>query len=113
MILGIGTDIVGIDRVDSAVRRNEDLILRLFIKENSTENPASIAGKFAAKEALFKALPNKSFNVWEESQIKKDPFGKPFFEFTGELESYMEGLIIHLSISHDAGIAIATVVIER
>ena len=78
-------------------------------------NPASLAARFAAKEALAKALGAPSGLVWTDVEVRKDETGKPFFACTGTVAARIAELgveQVHLSITHDAGIAAAVVVCE-
>ena len=74
-----------------------------------------MAGRFAAKEALAKALGAPSGLVWTDVEVRKDEAGKPYFACAGTVAALVAELgiaSIHLSITHDAGIAAAVVVCE-
>lgn len=74
-----------------------------------------MAGRFAAKEALAKALGAPTGLSWHDVEVRKDDHGKPYFAYWGTVASRLSQLgigTVHLSITHDAGIAAAVVVCE-
>jgi len=113
MILGVGIDIVNIDQFEQALERTPGLKLKLFTEAERIKSIQSLAARFAAKEALVKALNAESGILWHEAEIVNLEGGKPEFVFYGELANLVDGANVHLSISHDAGIATAIVVIEH
>ena len=120
MIIGIGVDVVDLARFERALARTPKLTARLFTdQETGTADRAlslrSLAGRFAAKEALIKALGESTGVHWHDMQIVSDSHGNPSFELhdAAEAIAVARGVTaIHLSVSHDAGIAIAYVVAE-
>ena len=75
----------------------------------------TVGGRFAAKEAFAKALGAPTGLVWTDVEVRKDDDGKPYFACTGTVAALVaeRGIAsIHLSITHDAGIAAAVVVCE-
>ena len=113
MIDGIGIDVVDIDRFKASLERAPGLAQKLFTEAEQTKPVASLAARFAAKEALYKALsPNHGLH-WHDAEIINQPNGKPEFLFRGEIADLVDGANVHLSLSHDAGIASAMVVVER
>jgi holo-[acyl-carrier protein] synthase len=72
-----------------------------------------LAARFAAKEALVKALNVENGILWHEAEIVSLEGGKPAFIFYGVLADLVDGANVHLSISHDAGIATAIVIVEH
>ncbi|MRX44273.1 holo-ACP synthase [Agromyces kandeliae] len=116
MIAGIGIDVVDIARFARSLERTPALRERLFA-ESERERPArSLAARFAAKEALIKALGGHAVIRWHDMRIVQDADGNPDFALSGALSAHVEALGIdrvHLSMSHDAGIASAFVVLER
>jgi holo-[acyl-carrier protein] synthase len=50
---------------------------------------------------------------WHDAEVINQPNGKPEFLFRGEIADLVDGAKVHLSLSHDAGIASAMVVVER
>ncbi|HZW42444.1 MAG TPA: holo-ACP synthase [Agromyces sp.] len=117
MIAGIGIDVVDILRFERSIIRTPALITRLFAEsERDRERPArSLAARFAAKEALIKALGGHAVIRWHDMQVVQDSEGNPDFLLSGGLADHVQALGIdrvHLSMSHDAGIASAFVVLE-
>jgi len=120
MIYGIGVDVVDLARFDRAITRTPALRSRLFtsdeIRDEGRDRPArSLAGRFAAKEALIKAFGESTGVTWHDMKVVSDVSRNPSFVLSGaaaELAASKEIGKLHLSISHDAGIAIAYVVAE-
>lgn len=113
MIEGIGIDVVDIKRFQESLERTPTLRDKLFT-ENEKQLPlSSLAARFAAKEALYKALSPIHGLSWHEAEIINQPNGKPDFLFRGQIAELIDGAQVHLSLSHDAGIASAMVVIQR
>jgi holo-[acyl-carrier protein] synthase len=120
VIVGIGVDVVDIARFERAMSRTPRLRDRLFtaseqILDGKPRPFRSLAGRFAAKEALIKALGGSDGVQWHDLRVVNDEQGNPSFEVTGGAASVLESsgiTAVHLSMSHDAGIAIAYVVVE-
>ncbi len=113
MIDGIGIDVVDIKRFHDSLERTPGLREKLFTPSESAQKDASLAARFAAKEALYKALSPEHGLSWHEAEVINHPNGKPDFLFRGQIADLVDGATVHLSLSHDAGIASAMVVIER
>ncbi len=113
MIDGIGIDVVGIARFQSSLERTPGLIEKLFTVAERTKSITSLAARFAAKEALAKALNAGKGLSWQEAEIINFESGKPTFVFRGEIVDLIDGAQVHLSLSHDGGIATAMVIVER
>lgn len=124
MIYGIGTDIVAIARMrDLYARHGERALDRLLAKSeialcSAAPEPARyLAKRFAAKEALAKALGTgiRAPVLLTSIAVSNDALGKPAFHFSGELAEYMQAhrLHAHLSISDERETAVAFVVVER
>ncbi|WP_448810938.1 holo-ACP synthase [Agromyces bauzanensis] len=115
MIVGIGIDVVDIARFERSIARTPTLVDRLFAESERNRPARSLAARFAAKESLIKALGGHAVIRWHEMRIVQDADGNPDFELSGGLAEHMRLLGIdrvHLSMSHDAGIASAFVVLE-
>jgi holo-[acyl-carrier protein] synthase len=112
MIEGIGIDVVNIDRFRQSLERTPGLSEKLFTEFERTKNLQSLAARFAAKEALAKALSVDHGLQWHEAEVINLENGKPEFLFRGEIAELISGSRVHLSLSHDGGIASAMVVIE-
>lgn len=113
MIDGIGIDVVDIARFQESLERTTGLREKLFTESERTHGPASLAARFAAKEALYKALSPSHGLPWHDAEVINHENGRPDFLFRGEIADLIDGASVHLSLSHDAGIASAMVVIER
>lgn len=120
MILGIGVDLVDLARFERAASRTPRLLPRLFaaseLGAERTPSLRSLAGRFAAKEALIKALGESTEVRWHDMRIVADAHGNPSFDLAGGVAALAAArgiTAIHLSMSHDAGLAIAYVVAER
>lgn len=115
MILGLGTDICSIERLSNSLSRTPNLKTRLFHEAEFGLTEQSLAGRFAAKEALAKAIGDPKLLVWNEIEITNTEVGKPEFQLHGKTALNVAKFgaeRIWLSISHDAGVAMATVVLE-
>jgi holo-[acyl-carrier protein] synthase len=113
MIDGIGIDVVDIDRFKTSLERTPGLLEKLFTAAERTKPIASLAARFAAKEALAIALNAGKGLSWHEAEVVNLDSGKPVFLFRGEIADLIDGADVHLSLSHDAGIASAMVIVER
>ena len=122
MIYGIGVDIVKIERIKNAHEKWG----RRFFEKILTENELSycfkkkvpypsLAVRFAAKEALIKAIGSEISVNMKDIEVLNNEKGKPFIEMTGGLESFCREKKImhcHLSLSHEKEYGIAYVVLE-
>jgi holo-[acyl-carrier protein] synthase len=113
MIDGVGIDIVDIDRFKQTLERSPGLEPKLFTEVERIKSIQSLAARFAAKEALIKALNAENGILWHEAEVVNLEGGKPVFIFYGAVADLLDGAKVHLSISHDAGIATAIVIVER
>jgi holo-[acyl-carrier protein] synthase len=113
VIDGIGIDVVDIKRFIESLERTPGLREKLFTESEAKLPPSSLAARFAAKEALYKALSPAHGLNWHEAEVINEINGKPAFLFRGEIAELVDGAKVHLTLSHDAGIASAMVVIER
>ena len=115
MIAGIGIDVVDIARFERSLARTPALRERLFAESERDRPARSLAARFAAKEALIKALGGNPVIRWHDMRVVQDAHGNPDFELSGAIAELASGLGIdrvHLTMSHDAGIASAFVVLE-
>ena len=124
MILGIGTDVVSIERIAGVLERHgERFVKRVLTAEEqrryaATKQKAShLAKRWAAKEAFSKAIGtgiHPPFH-WRAIGVGHDPKGKPLVVPTPEMAAHLESLGVthaHLSLTDDAGVAVAFVVLE-
>lgn len=112
-----GVDLIEIDRVIQAIDRHGDRFLkRVFTPQELAElkgNPASLAGRFAAKEAVAKALGTGIGQVvWQEIEILRGPAREPVLHLHGvaaELAAQKNLTSWSVSLSHTQTLAIAAV----
>jgi holo-[acyl-carrier protein] synthase len=128
MIIGIGTDLCRIDRIEQTLARfGERFIARVFTEEErrrSERKPApaaSYAKRFAAKEACAKALGTglRMGTAWRDMGVVNLPSGQPTLRLTGKALARLASLTppghtarLHLTMTDDAPFAQAFVVIE-
>lgn len=109
-IIGIGTDIVEIARIRLAMRSPRFLSRILTPAELRPQmTPEWFAGRWAAKEAVAKALGTHL--KWHDVQILSDSNGKPYVKIKNGIAS--DSLLVHISISHEREYATAMVVVEN
>jgi holo-[acyl-carrier protein] synthase len=122
VIVAVGMDVVLVERFTRALARTPLLADRLFTESERTtqsgnpRSPESLAARFAAKEAVAKALGAPIGLHWHDCEIVSDPDGRPWLTVSGTVASVAAEREInrwHLSLSHDGGIASAMVVAER
>ena len=104
-----GIDIVEIKRIKNLMK-NPKALSKIFNESEIRDNPNKLAGKFALKEAFFKAT-QISVKKWSEIVVKKHKTGKPYLVFDKNLVKF-KIKSMDCSISHDGDYAIAIVVIE-
>jgi holo-[acyl-carrier protein] synthase len=115
MIVGVGIDVCDVERFAASIARRPGLVQRLFTPDEAERPIASQAARFAAKEALAKALGAPAGLVWLDAEVITDGDGKPSFRIVGTVAERAAELgvdTIHVSLSHDAGIASAVVICE-
>ena len=122
MIAGLGNDIVDCRRIEQVMERHGEHFSRRILTEKeiaeSGNSLSYIAGRWAAKEAVAKAL---GFGIgkkcsFTEIQILRDEYGKPCVELAGKTErtaAELEIRRIHVTISHERNYAMATAILER
>jgi holo-[acyl-carrier protein] synthase len=115
VIVGIGVDVVDIARLAAALDRTPALAQRLFADSERGRPVRSLAGCFAAKEAVAKVLGAPPGLRWADAEVGHDPAGRPLLAVHGTVAAAAAQLGVrrwHLSLSHDAGVSIAMVVAE-
>jgi len=119
MILGIGTDLVNIARIERAIERSPRFLNLVFHPREQLEargRPECLAARFAAKEAWLKAMGLPLFAVrLTEVFTVSDESGKPALRLEGRAAdiSRERGVrTMHLSLAHEGTVAIAFVVLE-
>jgi holo-[acyl-carrier protein] synthase len=120
MIVGVGVDTVSLSRFAAKLEQTPRLKERLFLeseiqKEGAEASLNTLAGRFAAKEAVIKALSGESGIEWHGIEVLSESSGKPDVSLHGETAKLAERLGVrkfHVSISHDGDSAVAFVVAE-
>ncbi|MEU9132089.1 holo-ACP synthase [Kitasatospora sp. NPDC048540] len=121
MIIGVGIDVAAIDRFEASLERTPQLADRLFteaelvLPSGARRGGASLAARFAAKEALAKALGAPPGLKWTDAEVSVEPSGRPVLKVTGTVAARAAELGVrswHVSLSHDAGVASAVVIAE-
>lgn len=117
MIIGIGVDICSIERIEKICAQKEAAFLKrlLAVGENCPQEPSAIAKRYAAKEAVSKALgcgigAKLSF---QDITLNHHESGQPYIMLSPKAQQTFTDVICHISISDDAGMAIAYVVAEK
>jgi holo-[acyl-carrier protein] synthase len=122
LIIGVGTDIVEIGRIKNAIEANSRFLEKIFTSveleyfKSRNLRPEYVAGRFAAKEAVAKALGTgfRGFD-FKDIEIDRTTLGKPIVILKGKakLIAKKEGQYnIHLSISHGQESAVAYAILE-
>ena len=114
-VVGVGVDVVDIARFTETLHRTPAMSERLFTPAERKLRPPSLAARFAAKEALAKAMGAPKGLVWTDAEVLRGDDGRPVLSVTGTVAAAAEKLGIrswHLSLSHDGGVAVAMVVAE-
>ncbi|MFF5258847.1 holo-ACP synthase [Actinomadura viridis] len=115
MIVGVGIDVVDIARFERSLERTPGLRDRLFTEVERGMAGRSLAARFAAKEALAKALGAPRGLLWTDAEIGRAEDGRPVLRVAGTVAAAAAGRGVtrwHVSLSHDAGVATAVVIAE-
>lgn len=118
MIIGVGVDIVSIERMERALQRHEAAFFRRVFTageqadcRSAPSRAAHFAARFAAKEAVMKALGRGWGAVgWQDVEIRRSPTGKPHVVLHGAAARLAEEqgvAAVHVSISHEKKYAVA------
>lgn len=122
MILGIGTDIIEIERIQKChLQYGDKFLKRIFTQEEidyclKKENPyPSLAVRFASKEALVKAARVGKIHphTWTDVSVEVNAEGIPHIFLFHELKTHLQDAHIHISVSHSHFYATAVVLIEK
>ena len=114
-VVGVGIDVCEIARFEESCRRTPALVERLFTPDERERTWSSLAARFAAKEALAKALGAPRGMGWHDAEVISEETGRPRFVIRGTVLAEADALgvrSVHLSLTHDGGIASAVVVLE-
>jgi holo-[acyl-carrier protein] synthase len=121
MIVGLGIDVCSIERMRKALERHGDRFFARICSERERADLAgrdaatALSGRFAAKEAFAKALDGARGVAWHDVEVRRLESGRPVLELRGTASACVEKFgadTWHVSISHDAGVAVAVVVLE-
>jgi holo-[acyl-carrier protein] synthase len=120
VIRGLGIDVVAVSRVARlAARHGDRLLVRCFAtgEVRRTHDPAHLAGLLAVKEAVFKALGTGwgAGVSWRDVVVSHETTGRPQVELSGAARQRAEALGASrtlVSITHDAGVAVAVAILE-
>ncbi len=115
MIIGVGVDLVDINRFENHLEKTPGLKEKIFHADEREVSINTLAGRFAAKEALVKAFGGSLGMHWHDVRVSKDELGKPeinLFDATADLAANKGISKLHISISHDGGMATAFVIAE-
>jgi holo-[acyl-carrier protein] synthase len=116
MIVGVGTDIVSVERLGVALKRTPGLLDRLFSPgEREVAAVERLAARFAAKEATVKALGLRWAGGWHDVEVVLAEDGRPSLSVTGTVAEVAAARGVrhwHVSLAHDGGSATAIVVAE-
>jgi holo-[acyl-carrier protein] synthase len=120
MIIGVGVDTVSLSRFEGKLADTPRLKDRLFLDTETHTDGAeasvqTLAGRFAAKEAVIKALSGEPGVEWHGIEVGKESTGKPVIWLHGQTAklALQKGVRkLHVSITHDGDVAVAFVVAE-
>ncbi len=121
MIIGVGLDVCSIERMRRALERHGERFFARICSESERQDLAgrdmatALAGRFAVKEAFAKALDGAPGVGWHEVEVRRAPSGRPRLELRGAALALTRKSGVerwHVTITHDAGIAAAVVILE-
>jgi len=115
VIIGVGIDVVDVARFGQTLDGTPRLRERLFTDAERHLGLNSLAARFAAKEALAKALGAPAGLHWADATVLRGADGRPHLQVRGTVQARADDLGVHhlhVSLSHDAGIASAVVIAE-
>lgn len=124
MVIGIGIDIIEIDRIKNSIENfGEQFLNRIYTKTeldyclSKNNKYQHLAARFAAKEAIYKAFSTameKEELTWQDIEIYNEPNGMPVARFTGKFNSYLtNGKSLKISISHSRDYVTCVAIIYR
>lgn len=121
-IVGLGLDICSVERIQRVLKgpRGEKFLERVYTDAERAlcsaraDSASAYAARFAAKEALVKALGAPPGIRWRDMEVVRES-GAPRFALSGVARQVMEerGVEAFLALTHDAGVAAATVVLQK
>ena len=114
-VRGVGIDVVDVARFEESLARTPALRPRLFTGAEAVLPVRSLAARFAAKEALAKALGAPGDLAWHDAEVVTEASGRPRLVLRGTVLARAGRLGVsgvHVSLSHDGGLATALVVLD-
>ncbi|WP_026306729.1 holo-ACP synthase [Smaragdicoccus niigatensis] len=124
-VIGIGMDIVSVPEFSEQLTRPGSVFAaRVFTPAESAycgSDSSRFAARWAAKEAVLKAWSSSRFGqapeapeqLYQEIEVVKDAWGRPAVELHGRVAECLEGVRVHVTLTHDGPMAGAMVVLER
>lgn len=123
MVVGLGIDIASVARIAKLLERHGDRVWQRLLTpaeqadlaERKLDRAVALAGRFAVKEALSKALGAPKDVWWQDVEVRRGSGGRPELNLYGPARAHAERLGVtrrHVSITHDAGVAAAVVILE-
>jgi holo-[acyl-carrier protein] synthase len=128
VIFGVGTDLIEIPRIEAAVARHGERFVQRILGPSELQRFAQrrakserrgiafLATRFAAKEAISKALGlgMRMPMTWRSAEVVNAPGGKPVVVVHGALKAFIEdhGLRLHVSVTDERSMAMATAIAE-
>jgi holo-[acyl-carrier protein] synthase len=121
-IIGIGIDLVDVTRIEEAVKKRKHFLERIYTQEEIKINPRGefrfqeLAGRFAAKEAFFKAIKSgwRRGVTFSDVVVLNEPSGAPYIKLNGRAKEIAQSLGVNkifVSISHTEDLATGIVII--
>ena len=124
MIYGVGTDVVSIERIEGVLERHGERFLNRILTpeerrryDRTKAKGSHLAKRWAAKEAFSKAIGTGIHApfTWKSIGVGRDPKGKPLVVPSAEMARHLKKMGVtsaHVSLTDDAGVAVAFVVLE-
>jgi holo-[acyl-carrier protein] synthase len=124
VIVGIGTDVVSIERIQGVLDRHGERFVNRVLTPQERERfertklkASHLAKRWAAKEAFAKAIGSGIHPpfTWQSITVGRDPRGKPLVIPGPKMAKHLEAMGVahsHVSLTDDAGVAVAFVVLE-
>lgn len=114
----VGIDLISVERIEKAMKTDgfNDRVFTVSELEYASKksNPSqTLAGFYATKEAIAKALKLPLMQIIRETEISHDESGAPFVLFSGNTKELAKDYKVEISISHDGGFAIAVATGEK
>ncbi|MCK6603955.1 MAG: holo-ACP synthase [Ignavibacteriaceae bacterium] len=122
MVIGIGVDIIEIDRIRSSIEKFGDSFLRKIFTDGEIEycrdkgsKYTHYAGRFAAKEAVYKALSEFIPDLWwKDIEVVNDDAGRPSIRRFGKIQEFLgENYDLKISISHSHRDAVCYAILQN